>query len=168
MSILQQINELRKEFPIEWRRERRIDYLKGVMTDLIVEAWRHMECHEDYVRRNRLVEMILTRERMDNTIKYILKAQGEIVGLKNQARGKQPEITEEMIERARAFPFTHLYQFKRNTARCPFHDDHDPSFVLMKDNRARCFGACAKTWDTIGFLMDKEGLKFPEAVRQLQ
>ncbi|OPY64753.1 MAG: DNA primase [Syntrophorhabdaceae bacterium PtaU1.Bin034] len=168
MTTLQRISELRKEFPAEWQRERRIAYLKGAMTDLTVEVWQHMARHEDYVRRNRLVEMILTREKIDQAIKDILKVQGDMIRLKGEAKGKRPEITEAMIERARAYPFTQLYEFKRNMARCPFHEDHDPSFVLMKDNRARCFGACGRSWDTIAFLMDKEGLRFPEAVRQLQ
>jgi hypothetical protein len=112
--------------------------------------------------------MVLTKDRLDEILKDILKVQGEIITLRHPPRDRRDKITPEMIENARAFPFSELYQFTRNTAKCPFHNDRTPSFVLLKDNRARCFGACSKTWDTIGFLMDKEGLTFQETVKQLQ
>ena len=162
------INELRRETLADWAKERRTEYLKDRITDLIVEAWAAIEAHEDYVNRNRLIEMILTRERFDRILKDILKAQGEIIALRVPGRLGRDQITPEMIEQARAYPFTQLYEFKRNMARCPFHEDRTPSFALMKDNRARCFGACGRSWDTIAFIRDREGLSFPEAVRRLQ
>jgi hypothetical protein len=162
------ISDLRKEMPVVQASASRVDYLKGRMTDLILQAWQLMEAHEDFVRRNRLVETILAQERLDAVLKEILKLQGEIHSLRGSGRPESDEITPEMIETARAYPFGQLYEFKRNVALCPFHEDHDPSFVRMKDNRARCFGACSKTWDTIAFVRDREGLSFPEAVRRLQ
>jgi hypothetical protein len=162
------IVELQKEMPAEWARERRIEYLKETITDLVVEAWMAMTLHEDCVRHNRLIEMILTQERLEKLLKGIVKAQGEILSLRGSGRPGNDDITPAIIERARLYPFTQLYEFKRNMARCPFHEDRTPSMALMKDNRVHCFGACSKSWDTIAFLMDKDGLRFPEAVRQLQ
>ncbi len=168
MNTMQTIHELRRETSAAWQRERRAEYLTGRIADLIAEAWKEMERHADYVRRNRLIETILTREHIGNAIKGILKAQAEIISLRKEDRGKRPDITQEMIEQARAYPFTQLYRFNRNMALCPFHNDRTPSLALLKDNRVRCFGACGRSWDTIAFLREKDGLSFKEAVRQLQ
>jgi len=39
---------------------------------------------------------------------------------------------------------------------------------LMKDNTVRCFGACGRSWDTIAFVMEREGKTFKETVKWLQ
>jgi DNA primase len=53
-------------------------------------------------------------------------------------------------------------------ARCPFHDDHDPSFVVFPATQTfYCFG-CRASGDVAGFLMRKEHLTFPEALRVLR
>ena len=50
---------------------------------------------------------------------------------------------------------------------CPFHDERTPSFSLDADRGLyHCFG-CGKGGDAIGFVMETEGLPFPEAVEQL-
>lgn len=160
--------ELKKDFPAQWQRERRIAYLDGRIEDLLVDAFKELRCHEDYVRRNRLVEIILTRERLDEIMKEVMELQRKIRFFQEEARGKRPGITDAMIERARAYPFSQLYTFTRNAGKCPFHDDKTPSFVLMRDNRAHCFGACGRSWDTIQFVRDRDGLSFPQAVKSLQ
>jgi DNA primase len=56
----------------------------------------------------------------------------------------------------------HIYQ-----ASCPFHHEKEPSFIVDPSReRYHCFG-CDKKGDAIGFLMDYEGLPFPEALRKL-
>lgn len=50
---------------------------------------------------------------------------------------------------------------------CPFHTEKTPSFHVVEDkNFYHCFG-CGAHGDAIGWLMDGEGLSFPEAVEQL-
>jgi len=50
---------------------------------------------------------------------------------------------------------------------CPFHNEKTPSFHVVEDkNFYHCFG-CGAHGDAIGWLMDGEGLSFPEAVEQL-
>ncbi len=50
---------------------------------------------------------------------------------------------------------------------CPFHDENTPSFkVNPVDNLYYCFG-CQASGDVFGFLQEKEGLTFPEAVESL-
>lgn len=50
---------------------------------------------------------------------------------------------------------------------CPFHNEKTPSFVVSPTrNIAHCFG-CNKTWDAIGFVREKSGMTFYEAVEYL-
>ncbi|MDQ3643927.1 MAG: DNA primase [Actinomycetota bacterium] len=50
---------------------------------------------------------------------------------------------------------------------CPFHEERTPSFSLDAERGLyHCFG-CGKGGDTIEFVMETEGLPFPEAVEQL-
>lgn len=49
--------------------------------------------------------------------------------------------------------------------RCPFHDDHSPSFGV-RDGRWICFSGCGKG-DVIDFVMRLRGLRFDAAVAEL-
>ncbi len=50
---------------------------------------------------------------------------------------------------------------------CPFHDEKTPSFTVNPDRQTfKCFG-CGKGGDVFRFLMEHEGMTFPEAVRSL-
>jgi len=50
---------------------------------------------------------------------------------------------------------------------CPFHEEKTPSFSVAPNKGIyKCFG-CGKAGDSLQFIMDLEGLNFPEAVRQL-
>lgn len=77
-----------------------------------------------------------------------------------------PQITPEMILRAREFPFDELIEVKKNFALCPFHVEKHASFYV-KNNFYYCFGACQMGGDTIDYIMKKENLNFVEAVKRL-
>ena len=50
---------------------------------------------------------------------------------------------------------------------CPFHQEKTPSFTVNPSlNIYKCFG-CGKGGNAIGFVMEAEGLRFPEAARLL-
>lgn len=50
---------------------------------------------------------------------------------------------------------------------CPFHEEKSPSFSVSPNKGIyKCFG-CGKAGDSIQFIMDLDGLSFPEAIRQL-
>lgn len=50
---------------------------------------------------------------------------------------------------------------------CPFHSEKTPSFSVSEEKKIYyCFG-CNATGNVIGFVMEKDGLDFPEAVRML-
>lgn len=50
---------------------------------------------------------------------------------------------------------------------CPFHNEKSPSFSVNEERAMwHCFG-CGKSGDIFTFLMEREGLSFPEALRLL-
>ncbi|MEZ4917500.1 MAG: CHC2 zinc finger domain-containing protein [Saprospiraceae bacterium] len=50
---------------------------------------------------------------------------------------------------------------------CPFHNEKTPSFTVNPaKNIFKCFG-CGKGGDSVGFLMEHEQFKYPEALRWL-
>ncbi|MCM2971820.1 DNA primase [Larsenimonas suaedae] len=50
---------------------------------------------------------------------------------------------------------------------CPFHDEKSPSFTVSPDKQFyHCFG-CGANGNALRFLMEYDGLRFPEAVEQL-
>ncbi len=53
------------------------------------------------------------------------------------------------------------------SACCPFHQERTPSFhVWPETQRWKCF-SCSRSGDAFAFLMEKEGVEFPEALRML-
>jgi DNA primase len=58
-------------------------------------------------------------------------------------------------------------QGKNYSGLCPFHSEKTPSFLVSPDKQIfKCFG-CGKGGDVFRFLMNIEGISFPEAVKTL-
>ena len=50
---------------------------------------------------------------------------------------------------------------------CPFHEDRNPSFHVYPDRQSyRCW-PCQKGGDCFSWVMEIEGVEFPEAIRML-
>ncbi|WP_010316418.1 DNA primase [Synechococcus sp. CB0205] len=82
-----------------------------------------------------------------------------------------PAVLESVRERAQVtdlFGPTELQKSGREfVTRCPWHDDRRPSLsVSPTRNRVHCF-VCGKGTDAIGWLQDRQGLSFQEAVLEL-
>ena len=76
-------------------------------------------------------------------------------------------ITPDMIAQARQYPITQLIDFNRGVALAWCHPDKKPSLSHhVAKNRATCF-PCGKSYDPISVLMQRDGMTFPAAVRQL-
>ena len=82
-----------------------------------------------------------------------------------------PAVLESVRERARItelFGPADLKKVGRDfVARCPWHDDRRPSLTVSPQrNRVHCF-VCGKGTDAIGWLQERQGLSFQEAVLEL-
>ena len=56
---------------------------------------------------------------------------------------------------------------REHSGLCPFHKEKTPSFTVSEDKGFfHCFG-CGAHGDVIGFVMQSDGLSFPEAVTRL-
>jgi hypothetical protein len=77
------------------------------------------------------------------------------------------QITDEQVEAARNYPIDKLVHFERGFALAPCHEDSKPSLHHNKGrNRAHCF-VCNRSFNALDYLMEFEGLKFVDAVKQL-
>ena len=82
-----------------------------------------------------------------------------------------PAVLESVRERARItelFEPADLKKVGRDfVAHCPWHDDRRPSLTVSPQrNRVHCF-VCGKGTDAIGWLQERQGLTFQEAVLEL-
>lgn len=164
----QAIKELITETDQGFQKECRIEYLKERMSDLIVETWELIGRYEDYQKRERTIERLLTGEKIQGTTKDITKLQGEIIFLKKGNKTNKTGVTPEMVERAKAYPFESLIEVNRNhMALCPFHGDKRPSMKYYPENNTLfCFG-CQWRGDTIAFVMQQHGMGFSQAIKYL-
>lgn len=162
------IKELRAEYP-DFERERRTEYLKSRMEDMIFKTFYLMNDYEELQKGNDIDSRLFVGGQIIGAIKTIQKLQGEIIAIRTPGKknGKGRMITDDMIETARQYPYDQLVEVNRNKmAACPFHGDKNPSFSI-KNNFGLCFG-CGWRGDTIKFVMEKDGATFADAVRKLQ
>lgn len=135
-----------------------------MITDTVIDAWRLMAKYEVFEECEQTEMMIITGERIQDNLTKLIKLQKEVIALR---KPKTNGITEEMIQAAKDYPFKDLYEFRNGMCVCPFHADKDPSMKLYSNNTVHCF-SCHKSWGTIAFITELEGLSFQDAVRKLQ
>lgn len=128
-----------------------------------MQSWKDIERYEHFKRVLCTELYILYGQYIQEDIKELMKLKRKLM-TKPVTEG---DITQDMINTAKDFPFEDLYPFKRGMALCPFHPDSKPSMSL-KNNRVRCWSCMDKSMDTIEFSMKLNSITFPEAVRRLQ
>ena len=150
----------------------RMEYLIDELDDLKFEIfmrerrYERIQDNSHYINRAFLAKCIKDREIKANKIRSEisrLSEQGlEMCGMKPRTS----RITDDMIERARAYPIENLIDARCGMALCIFHEDRRPS-MYVKNNFVHCF-SCGKTADTIDVYRKLHGTTFPEAVKALQ
>jgi DNA primase len=131
----------------------------GDVTDFFIRLGRS---REDFVglleAAQRLPEKQRTKEPVPVRSQAHTSANDEVDRLKSSI------AIENLIAR-----YVELYTSGQNyRARCPFHEDRNPSFVVYPQTQSfYCFG-CREHGDVLTFLMRQERLTFPEALQVLR
>lgn len=157
------------EYPDDWRRERRIDYLKTRIEGIIYRALIVSHNYDVAVRNgDNMATRIFLGEQLTGAVKTIEKLQKEIFYLK-KLDARVGEITDDMIARAKEYPMESLLPTPLRMGRCacPVHGGKNTMSFSVKDNYGRCF-SCSWHGDTIKYMQDVHGLTFADAVRRLQ
>lgn len=78
-------------------------------------------------------------------------------------------IQTDKVLRAKEFPLTELINFKRNKARCLWHNEETASLhYYPKTNTCYCFGQCGRAFDSIDAFKQIHQCSFLQAVDRLQ
>lgn len=157
----------------------RLRYLKSVMAETEREIW-SVRKESRFRKATESKAILLSIAEEGETALRVMRAEAsalqKYIDGKITFRKDSGRIEPEMIERARNYPMAVLLeQTPKGTGkvvRCPFHDDKAAS-ASVKLNRLICFVGCKpkngkKGWDTITFLMERDGMSFREAVLALQ
>ncbi len=120
------------------------------------------------IEENNLVALLLLKERQDEELNKLVSLQRLLDREGPMPRKTENGITDEMIQRAKDYPFEDLLPegLKRGRCRCPIHAGQNTMSFSVKGNRGRCW-SCGWEGDTIKFVQDVQGLTFPDAVRRL-
>jgi hypothetical protein len=159
------IRELKKEVDPYWAYERRKEYLETLMVPLVLQTIHSIALQELNIESGNLTGSVWFGEQAQKCVKQLVKYQNELYYTR-PGMNNGNSITQDMVVRARQYPYRDLIELKRNMAPCPFHADKDPSFSV-KNNYGHCFG-CGWKGDTIAFYMEKMDVTFPVAVKALQ
>lgn len=136
--------------------ENQIELIKNEITKLKSDYQESVEEDETYINRAVLVAAIEKREKTKRKLKLELRIlEGKKIG----------GLTNEQICLARSRRFEDFLPLKRGKTNCPFHDDKNPSFSV-KNNYGNCFG-CGWKGGIVQFIMDRDGVSFPDAIRSL-
>ena len=172
------ITQLIADYSPDFRKSQRRQYLLGYyrktfekqykrsqkyLTDTVLRVWYFMDLRDKAIEKGLLFEVVYCSEKIKEFVGILVKAQNAAYYRRQNMVG---EITGEMIRRAREFPFGELIELKRNMACCPFHGETKPSFSV-KNNQGHCFG-CGWKGNPVDFIMKRDSLTFPEAIKRLQ
>jgi hypothetical protein len=155
------------DVPFSWAISARATYLDGIKRSIGDKIWVGRRFRESAIKDGAGEgEIAIVDSEIHDLIRKYKAVDAEINSLRYRKKEPKSRITPEMVIRAREFPMEELIEVsKKGNIHCPFHEDRNPS-ASIKNNRLHCF-ACGKTWNPIDFLMEREGLKFQEAIHRL-
>jgi hypothetical protein len=157
------VEEVKAENP-DWVNDRKIDYLvwkaAGIKLRLDKARW---QWEKDKKNGAGIMERmtnwyLLSDDGLEKKLKRLW------VEIKMRLQGYEyGDTSPERVELARQVAIEDVYPELPAFIRCidKNHIDENPSLYIKKF--AYCF-SCHKKWDVLGFVMEKENLKFPEAV----
>lgn len=150
----------------EFSKEARITYLRGEVKRIRTTIAELNEILLSVLKnRESGVLISLLSENVTKRQNIINKHVREISFRKNP--GKDGEITDEMILRAKEYPIEQILKLERNgRAKCVFHSGEDGNMDIRK-NYAYCY-VCGKSSDSIGVYMAFYDCNFRQAVLALQ
>jgi hypothetical protein len=119
------------------------------------------------VEEGDLIGLLVEKDNLERE-KGLLKQYERLLEREGPLPKRENGITDEMIQRAREYPFEDLLPepLKRGRCKCPVHEGKNSQSFSVKDNKGKCH-SCGWYGDTIKFVMDTQGLTFVEAVRKL-
>jgi len=131
----------------------------GDVTDFFVRLGRS---REEFIRLLEAAQVLPEEQRGNQAL--AVRPQRDASRNEEVERLKHSVAIEDLIAR-----YVELYTSGGNyRARCPFHEDRNPSFVVYPETQTfYCFG-CREHGDVLSFLMRQERLTFPEALNALR
>lgn len=127
-----------------------------------VKEWRREFLEGSIEEKNKQIEKFIGEGR--KTEPLWKKREGLVKRLYAISYGKMGGYSPEDIQEAESRPYSDFLKVdRRGFASCPFHIEKSPSFHVYK-NKGRCFG-CDWRGNVIRFVMQKENVKFPEAMK---
>jgi hypothetical protein len=165
-KVREKVAEWKKEFPEDWRKERRIDFFRYEYA-----RWNKREKEVAELAQSILGKRGANWERQYVTEQFaeIEKKKQSCVSAVNGIKGtgnKGVTVDDEMIALAREFPLENLVEINpQGFAVCINHTDSRAS-MFCKKNYAHCF-ACGFNADVIGVYQKLHDVNFIEAVKIL-
>ena len=166
-KMRQAIKEFAQTARPEWAKARRREYLQARVEGLERKLYWLRELYVLAFRGGAIAWSKVLLDQANALLKELRHDRWRLTQMDRPE--KSGVISDEMIAAAKQFPFDRLVEFKRDFALCPFHSERVGSLHLYRTaNLVHCFGSCRRTWDPVGFLMEKDGLSFRQAVESLQ
>lgn len=149
----------------------RVQELLDIKIDQRIRIQRLFDLTESTFSQN-LNERLLEEAWIDNTLgKAIQSIDNKVRIYRRMLVPDKPldskMITDSDIRMAKEVPMESLIDrpIKRGQILCPFHEEKTPSCKIYPDH-LHCFG-CGKSLDTIGYIMETQGLSFIDSVKYL-
>jgi hypothetical protein len=161
------IKEKAELFGLPWKiaTYHRVRYLREHLKTLAAD----MDWYETYASgasgANRQVAIMGFWHTLDTFIATGKELRALTQAIKGEER--KGDISDEMVAAAREYPIEQVVAFTKGKALAWCHEDSTPSLTYMSKNKVAWCPVCNRYFDAISVLMERDGLNFPQAVKQL-